>query len=642
MRIRRIVINNWRHFENIRLELDSDAPLVCIIGANGTGKSHILELIASSAHDLGLSPGVDNARGSVYSDPHDVELVFYLAPGVSAAVDEVAAQDEFAGWDRTLEIRSILNADGRNKTIVAGGLPVDRALRASEIIIDRMRTTEAVHFLSLDADRSYPKRSINANQIAEAYEIDWAGTEYTKGRSFRPSATLYDEWIKYFLAKENQAGARLMQENRRAAKAGTAQPIFSDHFSAFAAAVQNVLPHMTFTGVDSKARTLLFDTTGLQLSFNQLSGGEREIAFQIGQIDRFALRQGLFLLDEPELHLNADLIRQWVSYLTNTVQNGQIWLATHSLEAVEAAGATASFILERNDETRKVDNLARLDTRPVLSALSRAVGTPAFSISQLKFVYVEGEERLGERERFRRLSGMPVDVRFMEGGSCSEVVRRLVDVTALAAESGSGIRIGAIVDRDFRSAAEIAALAANDHLHVLPVLECENLFLHPPTIASLNEQNGHAGDSVGMIKIAADGRAGAWIYQFAMATRNAKDLPSMLPAAKEFAKGRTWPQIAADHGAFCASVSERTGFEPEVQTRFSDILDVAVRRYERVREEADLWKECEGKQVLIVIAPLIGFSNADTLIQAAAALWERTPAALPPEVIALREFVASL
>ena len=73
--------------------------------------------------------------------------------------------------------------------------------------------------------------------------------------------------------------------------------------------LQKVLPHVVFTGVDSKKRTLLFDTTGLELSFDQLSGGEREIAFLIGQIDRFGLRQGLFLLDEPELHLNADLIR---------------------------------------------------------------------------------------------------------------------------------------------------------------------------------------------------------------------------------------------------------------------------------------------------------------------------------------------
>jgi hypothetical protein len=240
-----------------------------------------------------------------------------------------------------------------------------------------------------------------------------------------------------------------MQSLRRAKKLGAVPPEFEDQFEAYAASLQKVLPHVFFTGVDSMRHTLLFDTTGLQLSFDQLSGGEREIAFLVGQIDRFGLRKGLFLLDEPELHLNADMIRSWVAYLNGTVETGQIWLATHSLEAVDAAGLRATFILERNEETRKVDRVARLDTRPVLSALSRAVGTPAFSISQLLFVFVEGEEGVGEREFFRKLAGLPRNVRFMECGSCNEVVRRVADIKALANEAEAEIRIGGVVDRDF-------------------------------------------------------------------------------------------------------------------------------------------------------------------------------------------------
>lgn len=268
--------------------------------------------------------------------------------------------------------------------------------------------------------------------MAEAYEIDWGGTEYTRGRSFKPTTTLYDEWLRYFLAQENQSGTRLIQEIRRAKKAHTDSPEFEDHFEAFTTSLQKVLPHVVFTGVNSKKRLLLFDTTGLELSFDQLSGGEREIAFLVGQIDRFGLRNGIFLLDEPELHLNADLIRSWVAYLTSTIATGQIWLATHSLEAVEAAGQKATFVLERNEETRKVDSIAQLDARPVLSALSRAVGTPAFSISQLLFVFVEGEESVGERERFRKLAGVPQNVRFMECGSCNEVLRRVASIKAIA------------------------------------------------------------------------------------------------------------------------------------------------------------------------------------------------------------------
>ena len=62
MRIRKIKIHHWRHFENVELELSNEAPLVCLVGANGTGKSHLLELIASCAHRLGLSQGIEIPR----------------------------------------------------------------------------------------------------------------------------------------------------------------------------------------------------------------------------------------------------------------------------------------------------------------------------------------------------------------------------------------------------------------------------------------------------------------------------------------------------------------------------------------------------------------------------------------------------
>src|SRR4030067_546792 len=406
MRIRTIIINRWRHFENIKLALDGDTGLVCRVGANGTGKSHLLELIAACAHRLGLSQGIEIPRGDPFSDPRDFSLQFFLAEGVSEAVDQgLAGEAAFAEWDRTLTIES-RNLPGNNlERIEAGG-------------------------------------------IADAHQRIQFATQV--------------------INQLRQPAPRLIKEIRRARQVSATEPTFTDHFNGYKEALQKVIPHVVFTGVDSKKRTLLFDTTGMELTFDQLSGGEREIGFLIGQIDRFGLRQGLFLLDEPELHLNADLIRMWVAYLTGTVQTGQIWLATHSLEAVEAAGQQATFVLETNEETRKVDSLERLDTRPVLSALSRAVGTPAFSISKLLFIFVEGEEGVGERERFRKLAGLLQNVRFMECGSCNEVLRRVAAIKALANEAEGGIRIGGVVDRDFRTDANASAITNDKGVFVLP------------------------------------------------------------------------------------------------------------------------------------------------------------------------------
>lgn len=645
MRIRHIRITAWRHFANIELALTEDAGLVCIVGPNGTGKSHLLELIAACAHRLGLSQGVETPRGDPFSDEHDFSLTYFLAEGVSDAVDGVLPSVSGSGqWDRTLHIHSRKESGSHTQSIQAGGITdAEESTSFAEKVITQLRNSKSVHFLSLDADRAYPKKNINIHEIAQAYEIDWGGSEYTRGRSFKSTAMLYEEWIKYFLAQENQAGTVLIKNIRQARQTGSKEPTFSDHFLSYKDALQQVLPHVVFAGIDSKGRRILFNTTGLELSFDQLSGGEREIAFLTGQIDRFGLRQGLFLLDEPELHLNADLIRLWVGYLTSTVETGQIWLATHSLEAVEAAGQQATFVLERNEQTRKVDRLARLDQRPVLSALSRAVGTPAFSISKLLFVFIEGEEGVGERERFRKLAGLPQNVRFMECGSCNEVIRRVGVIKALANESEAGMRIGGVVDRDFRHNSDATALADGSSIFVLPVHEVENFFLHPGTIDLLLAQNGRGQlNAIDIVRQAADARAGSWVFQYAMATRNADNLPEIASAAKDAAKGLQWLQLSTERDASLNRVVNASSFDAANQAKLRSILGLGIDAYARKRSEDTLWKTCEGKQVLNDVARAVGFSGSPALSQAALAAWSREGAAIPGELAELRRYLSGL
>lgn len=91
--------------------------------ANGTGKTHLLELIAACAHRLGLSQGIEVPRGDPFSDLHDFSLQFYVAHGVSDTIDnELAQEPPFLEWDRTLTVVS--QSDGRHisSKIYAGGI----------------------------------------------------------------------------------------------------------------------------------------------------------------------------------------------------------------------------------------------------------------------------------------------------------------------------------------------------------------------------------------------------------------------------------------------------------------------------------------------------------------------------------------
>ena len=627
------------------MQIDPDVASVCLVGANGTGKSHILELVAACAHKLGLSQGIEIPRGDPFKEPHDFSLEFYLAQSTDKIVDSYFQNDSaFSEWDRTLCINSQHNATQGNQSIITAGgiLDLDNSKNLAERIIQHLQRSKSVHFLSLDSDRAYPKKRIQSNEIAQIFDIDWSGIEYTKGRSYRPSTTLYDEWLKYFLALENQAGSELMKQTRLARQTGNSDPVFKDHFSDYRKAVSSVLPHVSFIGVDSKKRTLLFNTTGLELSFNQLSGGEREIAFLIGQIDRFQLRQGLILLDEPELHLNADLIRSWLAYLKNTMETGQIWFATHSLEAVEVIEQKATFILERSEKTRQTDVITRLDKRPVLSALSRSVGSPAFSISALIFIYIEGEEGRGTRSLFYQLTGSPQTVRFMECGSCNEVLRRVSTIKSLAMETHENIRIGGVVDRDLRSPNQVK-LIEDEGIYVLPVHEIENFFLHPPTLQAILQQNGYDNlSSQDLIRDASDSRAGSWIYQRTMMIWNEKNLSKINQNAKSEIKPLDWVTINQNKDEKIDSVVSATELPSDEAQKLKTFFNNSITAYESKRIQDTLWKFCEGKQVLTEVARKCGYTDASVHISATLGVWERENADVPIELINFRGYLASL
>lgn len=648
MRITRIQINKWRNFEDVEIQLNGNMGLVCLVGANGTGKSHLLELIAACSHNLGLSAGIDNSRGNPFDDEHDFSLEFTIEKGSIPTIEKEISERtniDFTMWNRTLKLHSYKSGKDPYRSVIrAGGITNENdCVLFAQHLAGFLQLSKEVHFLSLDANRAYPKKNININELAQAYQINWEDRERTRGRSYRSTYTLYDEWIKYFLAQENQRSTQFTQQTRRARELGQKDPVFVDFFDTYKQSLQEVLPHLVFTGIDPQHNTILFDTPNVHLSFDQLSGGEREIAFLIGQIERFGLQRGLFLIDEPELHLNSDLIRTWVSYLTSTVETGQVWLATHSLEAIEVAGPNATFILEKNDTGNKVDSIRRLDNRPVLSLLSRAVGSPAFSISQLSFVFIEGIEVLGERERFRKLAGEPRNVRFIEGGSCNEILQHVETIKRLAQETESGIRIGGIVDRDFRSVKEANTLFTNQKIFVLPVHEVENFFLHPKAIQHLLIQNGVAEVSaVDLIRKCSDSRAGSWIFQYAFSTSNARELPKINANGKEKIKKLNWQDFDTKYDATIQGILELSGYNDANQAKLRNILKIAVKSYAKTREAPELWQKCEGKEILNEIAIDAGFKGASALQQAVFVTWTQNTVEIPPELVKLRKYVSSL
>lgn len=107
------------------------------------------------------------------------------------------------------------------------------------------------------------------------------------------------------------------------------------------------------------------------------------------------------------------------------------------------------------------------------------------------------------------------------------------------------------------------------------------------------------------------------------------------------AHGLTWDSIGGDITAAVDLITRRSGLALEELRAFGQALDACARVYERTRG-ADLWKVCEGKQVLRTIARRLGFANAEALELAALTIWEETPHLVPDELRQLRLYVEQL
>ena len=634
-RVLELEVERFRNLRSLSLTVSPETSLVCLVGENGTGKTTVLELLGQIATQLGLARGFENPRGEPGQAGGSWRARIQVTRSPEDLRDSLGEPYHavLESWDGCLELDSGGTLTARiNETL-------DHQLAAT--VRSVIQSAREVQYLFLDADRSYPPTAVQPHEYGQVLQRSWQTVEDRLASAFRPSRTLYGEWMQYMVATEGQSATRLQQQHRRALTSHAPPPHFSDPFAAYSHSLRQVLPHLQFSTVDISRLMPLFDTAGTELTFSSLSGGEREIAFLIGQIHRFQLKRGLLLVDEPELHLNPDLVRTWISFLRDSVEDGQVWIATHSLEAVEAAGAEASFLFERDATTREVTTADRLSQRPVVLALSGALGTPAFSPARERYIFVEGERSLAERERFHRLCGT-TGVRFIEGGGCRAVLAKYRTIRELGEESGVPLMVGAIVDRDFRQADAVAALR-EDNVHVLGCHEVENLFLHPATLDRLLQMNGRTEPARDVLRRGSDLRAGLWVYNRAVLRAWGEGAVAPLWVQDRSVKQAlnvTWSAIEAARETFAEQHETLSPASAQESALLKGELLDGCEAYSVLRtDDAQLWRSTSGKEILRWLPREIGYSDVNALERNAVMLWNEGTIGPPSELAALRAYV---
>ena len=378
----------------------------------------------------------------------------------------------------------ILGANGAGKTRFSvkleemNDLKFDRWDVAEKILIHRISAQKSLSIYDTISIQDYESssRSLfygNTNQHA---------TKFGHRYGSNPATCLLDDYNKalsLLFAEENRQLQEAHIADKVAITDGKDRPYPITTVVEQATRIWNeLLPQ----------RSIELGGNGVHVKFNdtryhgkEMSDGERVILYMICQV--LVLRpNSVLIIDEPELHIHKAIVNKLWDKLEEYRQDCAFMYITHDL----------SFALSRNNEDvlwlksfdgtnwdydfLKVNDYSDLPNE----LLYEVIGT------RQKVLFVEGEKNSYDHFLYQEIfkdKGYHV----IPCSGCQDVVKFVKSKRAY--EKLNSIEVYGIIDRDFRTEAEIAALMA-DGVFCLNVSEVENLFVVPELLEIMEEQLG--------------------------------------------------------------------------------------------------------------------------------------------------------
>lgn len=648
LKVSKIHIENFRHLHNVVVEPPADGGLVCLTGENGSGKTTILKVISSALVSLGLASGGENFTSTALGETQSARVWFDFSDEdfLNNELMNSSFLEQFpkilSRWNGLVEVKiqqtfkeGMLEERNAFKIPESGFTDVESSQIQQRLMTWFDEHSQLKH-LTLDSNRAYIPDLTgrwDRNSIAELETIFGRKAAAALGATDQ-----YHQWLLY----AHETNTRTLTDAReRGRLSGNGEngilQGYSDPFESLNAIVVRILPHLRIIGTDLNTRQLRVESGGHIIDFSSLSGGEREILFLSGQIDRLKLTKGILMIDEPELHLHPDMIRRLISVVREISGEAQIWIATHSFEAVESAGYGRVFIVSRG-----LDGISRVDplsAGTLVSALTAALGTPGLSLIGKTFVIVEGGDRLLERRRFERLCGQDSRLRFVQEGKTSkEVLRSQKSYENLASETDEQLIVKAVVDGDFDSLIHVEN-NGNGNILKLSVHEVENLFIDPVSLTTATRRfiaPKAMFDAQEKILEYSDDIAGRWIWNLTQHCHNSRwreeNLLDLVKALRETWSQLSWIQLLENQKRL---IGEAAAVNGNLELELMKSIDVYTSR----RIEEDWWKHCFGKEIFRRIGGDLGFKESDSLENTICTTWEERDCLRPLPLLELRRFL---
>lgn len=306
MRLEQLKIENFRGFES--LTLDFHPEVTVLVGANGSGKTTVLEAVVVL---------LSNALGSDEDPPEEPHEYFSMMDARPSA--------------EPAKIALALTHRGKHGQLDGNYFPASG--------------NESQDF-GADFDFADPATLGDSEPIACYYDVNRHARDSTPGSRDAVHRTPRDAWKNAWNAP---AGFREFfhwyreREDIENAERVEDSSYRDPHLEATRKAIESLLPGYKRPRIRrARGAALVISKGGQDLAFDQLSGGERVLVALAGDIARRLaianpdredplLGEGVVLIDEIDLHLHPEWQTKVIPALRRTFPNVQLVVTTHSL-----------------------------------------------------------------------------------------------------------------------------------------------------------------------------------------------------------------------------------------------------------------------------------------------------------------------
>ena len=329
MKFEKLIIKDWRQYSDV--EIDFHPRITIITGANGAGKTTILNIL--SQH-FGWSPTL-LATPKISLGSGSISYVNGLFQSLLRTIKD----------EPTNNIGSITYDNKINATLV---LPQNGGV-AYSLNIQNQQTVLGLHINSHRPIQNYqqisniPLNAINAEQAFNSYHSELMNKFQGGHTGFSPTYRMKESLISMAtFGPVNQN----VQRN----------PVLENLFTNFKNILSKVLPPTVgFLDISIRIPDVVIVTETGEFVIDAASGGVMSIITLAWQIFLFSQDKDEFTvtIDEPENHLHPSMQRSLLRSLVEAFPNAQFVVVTHSPFIVSSVKESSVFVLRYEESTEE-------------------------------------------------------------------------------------------------------------------------------------------------------------------------------------------------------------------------------------------------------------------------------------------------